>query len=208
MDPELRREQRRAYYAANADALNSYARAWRRANLDTSRTKERGRARHRRSRDPERHRAENRRAFAKLWAENPEIIRQRARQYLQRSDRPCKHAADGCTEYALPWEKSCRTHRNGDRTARRQRKQQVLAVELAQAQAWICTWCGDPLPADLADTVVDHVIPRSAGGPDERWNYELLHIPCNGPGGKWHKITPRALELAAQRGLRLTSVAA
>ena len=83
-----------------------------------------------------------------------------------------------------------------------------MAAKLARAQDGICTWCGLPLPGDLAGTVVDHVIPRSAGGPDEPWNFELLHVRCNGPAGKWHKITPKALELAARHGLQLTSAAA
>ena len=37
---------------------------------------------------------------------------------------------------------------------------------MAAAQGGICTYCKKPFPEDLADTAVDHIIPRCRGGPN------------------------------------------
>jgi 5-methylcytosine-specific restriction endonuclease McrA len=203
-DPDQRRRRRRAYYAANAAAVAEYAKAWRQAN----RARERERQRRWRAANPETVRARHRRQWAKLAAERPEVVREKQRRYLQRTDRPCRYARAGCPEFAIPWSHSCYEHDHQDHARRRERKRLAVATRLAQMQHWTCTWCSQPLPEDLTGTVVDHVIPQSAGGPDEPWNFELLHVPCNGPAGKWHKIIPKALELAAQHGLQLTSAVA
>ena len=72
---------------------------------------------------------------------------------------------------------------------------------LAKAQDGICPWCKLPLPDDLADTAIDHIIPRCRGGPSAPWNRQLLHFKCNGPAGKWHKLTPEAEKLAEEHGV-------
>ena len=75
---------------------------------------------------------------------------------------------------------------------------------LFDAQGGICPWCSLPLPEDLAETAVDHIIPRCRGGPDLKWNRQLLHRLCNhGPGGKGKQLTEQALALAAEHGVML-----
>lgn len=78
-----------------------------------------------------------------------------------------------------------------------------LKYRLAKAQNGICTWCRLPLPDDLADTAVDHIIPKCRGGPDRRWNLQVLHHQCNRRGHKGTKLTPEAVALAAERGVVL-----
>lgn len=74
---------------------------------------------------------------------------------------------------------------------------------LAEAQGYVCPWCSLPFPEDLSGTAKDHIIPRSRGGPSVPWNYQILHFKCNGPGGKWHRLTPEAEALAAKHGVTL-----
>ena len=74
---------------------------------------------------------------------------------------------------------------------------------LAEAQGYVCPWCKLPLPEDLTGTAKDHIIPRCRGGPHEPWNLQLLHFKCNGPSGKWHKLTPEAEALARERSVIL-----
>jgi HNH endonuclease len=62
-------------------------------------------------------------------------------------------------------------------------------------QGGICPWCGNALPADLAKTAVDHVVPVSRGGPWVEQNLQLLHLGCN--TSKGNRVTAGALELAA-----------
>jgi hypothetical protein len=199
MPIEQRRAKQRAYYAAHPGIVSAYSRAWRQAHPESERE------RHHRWRDGNRetYRASQRRAAAKLAAERPEVIREKRRRYMERADRPCRHAKDGCPELAIRWSHSCLEHDRLDTARRRKRKRIKLATRLAMAQGWTCTWCQRPLPEDLDGTVVDHVIPQSAGGPDEAWNFELLHLPCNGPGGKWDTITLKAWDLAVRHGLAL-----
>lgn len=80
------------------------------------------------------------------------------------------------------------------------RRRQLLAT----AQNGICPWCEKPLPADLlyAYADIDHIIPRSRGGPDLEWNRQLLHKHCN-RDGKGDALTPQAEALAAEHGVTL-----
>jgi len=78
---------------------------------------------------------------------------------------------------------------------------------LADEQDGICPWCRHALPDELAyTTAIDHVIPQCRGGPDKRWNHQLLHLKCNREKGK--KLTPAAIELAAEHGIVLREAAA
>jgi len=76
-----------------------------------------------------------------------------------------------------------------------QRRRRRLGRKLAMAQGWLCPWCEKPLPPDLANTHLDHVWPRSKGGPDEEWNLQILHARCN--HYKADAITPAAVALMA-----------
>jgi hypothetical protein len=79
---------------------------------------------------------------------------------------------------------------------------QALLTELVERQAWSCPWCGDSLPDSPPGTAVDHIIPRVYGGPDRRWNLQLLHGPCNSAKGS--TITAEALELADAHGVTIS----
>ena len=72
---------------------------------------------------------------------------------------------------------------------------------LAAEQDGICPWCKLPLPDDLADTVSDHIIPRSRGGPNRAWSRQVLHRVCNLRKGS--KLTDEARALAARCGIIL-----
>lgn len=123
-------------------------------------------------------------------------------KYLQRANRRCKYAKLGCTALAVPGSRACRKHKNADNRQRHRRRRAKIKQKLAAAQNGICAWCGLPLPADLARTDVDHIIPVSRGGPDALWNLQLLHSPCNRrPGAKGQRLTSAALQLAAQYGV-------
>jgi len=92
----------------------------------------------------------------------------------------------------------CRTAR-----AHQSRRQKALRLKaaLTKAQAGICTWCFRPLPGDPSELHVDHIIPRSAGGPNRRWNYQVLHMDCNNE--KSDTVTERARRLAADHGIMI-----
>lgn len=72
---------------------------------------------------------------------------------------------------------------------------------LAAAQGGVCPHCEQPLPADLARTEIDHIIPRACGGPDVAWNYQLLHLLCN--KNKRVVVTEQARALAAEHGVKV-----
>jgi 5-methylcytosine-specific restriction endonuclease McrA len=74
-------------------------------------------------------------------------------------------------------------------------------ARMARAQDGMCPACGQPLPDDLADTEVDHIIPRSRGGPSDAWNKRLVHFMCN--RSKGFKLTPEAEALAKEHGIAL-----
>jgi hypothetical protein len=65
----------------------------------------------------------------------------------------------------------------------------------------ICGWCQIPLAAKADKTVADHIIPASRGGPDTRWNRQLLHWSCNAEKGD--RLTAEARNLAAQHNITL-----
>lgn len=73
--------------------------------------------------------------------------------------------------------------------------------KMSTAQHGICTWCDLPLPDDLAEAEVDHIIPVSRGGPNLPWNRCLMHLRCN--RRKKDRLTDEAMALAAQYGITL-----
>ena len=63
-----------------------------------------------------------------------------------------------------------------------------LKYELFAVQGSKCFYCEhDMIPTELADCEVDHIVPRSQGGPDAMVNYVLAHRRCNGAKGE---LTP------------------
>ena len=60
-----------------------------------------------------------------------------------------------------------------------------LKFELFAAQGSKCFYCEhDMEPSKLSDCEVDHIVPRSQGGPDAMVNYILAHRRCNGEKGE------------------------
>lgn len=74
-------------------------------------------------------------------------------------------------------------------------------ARLAKVQDGMCPACKLPLPEDLSETEIDHIIPRARGGPNLPWNKQLVHFACN--RSKWTRLTPEAEALAAEHGVRL-----
>ena len=74
-------------------------------------------------------------------------------------------------------------------------------AQLFTVQAGTCGWCGETLPANLERSDIDHVIPRSRRGPDERWNLQLLHSACN--SAKSARLTEAAYDLADAHGFAI-----
>lgn len=74
-------------------------------------------------------------------------------------------------------------------------------ARLAKAQGGMCPACELPLPEDLSETEIDHIIPRVRGGPEDAWNKRLVHFKCN--RSKRFKLTDEAVALAAEHGVVL-----
>src|ERR1022692_310989 len=69
----------------------------------------------------------------------------------------------------------------------------ALVRQLGGSQRWCCGWCGLLLLAGIGDLTgidqvlsadpgvvhIDHIVPASRGGPDARWNLQVLHPLCN-----------------------------
>jgi 5-methylcytosine-specific restriction endonuclease McrA len=72
-------------------------------------------------------------------------------------------------------------------------------ARLAKAQDGMCPECKLPLPEDLSETEIDHIIPRARGGPNVAWNKQLVHFACN--RSKWTRFTPEAEALAKEHGI-------
>lgn len=77
-------------------------------------------------------------------------------------------------------------------------------ARLAKAQDGICPACGQPLPEDPTQVEIDHIIPRSRGGPSAAWNKRLVHLSCN--RRKSYKLTAEAVALADEHGIVLTEL--
>lgn len=141
---------------------------------------------------PERVRERERRYARQQRLENPE----KRAEYLARTDRPCRYRKSGCAEFAILSGSSCREHTYRDNARHKARRRRNLSRRLAVLQGWTCTWCLQPLPEDLAETHLDHIIPVARGGPNEDWNLQVLHDRCNHEKHAW--ITPEALALAEE----------
>ena len=124
------------------------------------------------------------------------------RKSRARPNRPCRYAKLGCTEPCAKSSSACREHARQDAKRRAARKRTKLIEMLSDRQLGTCLWCFLPLrPEELSGTHIDHVIPVSLGGPDEPWNWQLLHGPCN--QAKSDKITVEGIALAAEHGINL-----
>lgn len=147
-------------------------------------------------------RESERKADRARYAADPSIKRASAIRWLQRTDRPCKHAAEGCAKLALAGSHYCREHHRADVKLKRERRQVKLKTRLAERQGGLCPWCEEELPDDLDAVHVDHVIPKASGVIiEDDWNLRVLHARCNIVKG--HKLTAAAIALAVGRGVNL-----
>jgi 5-methylcytosine-specific restriction endonuclease McrA len=170
------------------------------ATTEAVRERKRTYARRRYWADPDARHAEAAEYRARNLAASRARSRAYQRGYMRRPGRPCRYArALGCAEFAAPGCTCCPAHH---KLAAHRRRVRFLA-RLAGRQAWMCPWCAERLPADLAGVHVDHIIPVTAGGPDEEWNFQVLHGPCN--RAKWSTITAEAVILAAEHGIELAA---
>jgi len=140
-------------------------------------------------------RPEVKRQAAKRWRDNhPAEARASERRHRQKVGRTCRFAE--CENVVNPGQTDC-----PDCQAARGRAKRA---ELVRRDGPLCSWCGGPLPADLAATEIDHIIPVSLGGPrDPQWNKQILHETCN--RAKLNSVTDRALEVATQHGYKLST---
>lgn len=61
---------------------------------------------------------------------------------------------------------------------------QSTRTKVFNACGWRCHYCGDPA------TTVDHIVPRSAGGPSRRWNLAGACRDCNSFKGALRAVCP------------------
>ena len=67
----------------------------------------------------------------------------------------------------------------------------------------VCFWCHVALTLPMA--TIEHLVPRSEGGPDEQWNWRLACENCNTtrngrPAGVWASATARNYILRKKSG--------
>lgn len=56
----------------------------------------------------------------------------------------------------------------------------ALKYELCKAEGFLCLYCGQPFAATKLDEYeIEHIVPRSQGGPDAMVNLVLAHLECN-----------------------------
>lgn len=56
-----------------------------------------------------------------------------------------------------------------------------------------CHYCGDPA------TTLDHIVPKSDGGPSAQWNLTAACQPCNLIKGSWRAVCPCFSCIAAEK---------
>lgn len=71
-----------------------------------------------------------------------------------------------------------------------------LAALVVEAYGWTCWLCGEPINPALPRThrrglSLDHVVPRSKGGPDSVANLRPAHLGCNCRRGNRRPSRPR-----------------
>jgi CRISPR-associated endonuclease Csn1 len=85
-------------------------------------------------------------------------------------------------------EKARQEAREKAKDAGAEEKSAALKYELCKAQGCLCLYCGQPFAATrLEEYEIEHIVPRSQGGPDAMVNYVLAHCPCNEAKGE---LTP------------------
>ena len=75
----------------------------------------------------------------------------------------------------------------------------VLRAELMERDGWRCRYCGEVVTTDTA--TLDHLIPRSLGGPNTAENLATACLTCNSikSGRTYEEAAPRILAGIARR---------
>ncbi len=69
---------------------------------------------------------------------------------------------------------------NGYKTSTSGNSKMLLKFELFQKQKFVCLYTGEPLSLqDLPNLEIEHIVPRSRGGPDAQYNYVLTKESTN-----------------------------
>lgn len=170
-------EGNRAYYATNPEAEKKRARRWQVANPDkVAVIKQR-----------EKYSGKPRARAAKFRAENPELFKQRQRDYYWSNPEVGR-------KRALQWakdnpEKAARLNSRNNRRRKAVMRGASLterfdAADIYERDAWICGLCGRPIDQtlkypDRMSASLDHVVPISKGGQHTRANAQAAHYTCN-----------------------------
>jgi 5-methylcytosine-specific restriction endonuclease McrA len=77
-----------------------------------------------------------------------------------------------------------RTRRHKERGKGKRNHSVIINRQIAERDGWICHLCGESIDPNLdrnADMAlsVDHIIPKSQGGPDTPDNLKAAHRKCN-----------------------------
>ena len=99
--------------------------------------------------------------------------------FVARRDRPGRYCGVECAKIAQGWDEV---------PSPRFRPSLALRTSIYERDGWVCQLCGDPVDREAAPRTrgyasLDHVIPRSHGGPDEASNLRLAHMGCNADRG-------------------------
>jgi 5-methylcytosine-specific restriction endonuclease McrA len=146
--------------------------------------------------------------FRRYRAANPLTPEQRQaqqeyrRQWLQRPDRKCRYWRSGCTEFALVGTVRCRTHTKYDNDRYAEQRKLPVLQGLVERDGRTCFLCSEPLPGNLMEAHIDHIIPKASGIViEDEWNLQVTHGRCN--QSKRDRITPQARRLALEHGIAL-----
>jgi hypothetical protein len=207
---ECAREYYVRWRTVNKDRIDEVSASWRQANPD----KVRASWRRRRESNPESgHAAAARwreahpdefRETCKRWRQaNLKQVREVKKRRLARTGRPCRQCE--CADFAAPGREYCREHDSQASARRYARRARALERRLYDRQDGRCPdadygGCGGELMQPSGHHV-DHLIPLARNGPDEDWNFQLMHQACNLRKGI--KLVPAALNLAAVHGIAL-----
>lgn len=164
-------ERAASYRAANLEACDARAAAWKAAHQDQVRASDRARGAARYAANPERLRA-----WGKEWLEaDPERARSMKRASRQRN-------LDAARESHANWKRHNPEKVRAASHRRRARKlaafvEDVLLSVLVERDHDRCGICGKRvLPAARS---VDHILPLSRGGEHSYANTQLAHLRCN-----------------------------
>jgi CRISPR-associated endonuclease Csn1 len=119
--------------------------------------------------------AQRLRAFSQRFGKPDEIVLEFVREDFMGPKRKAE-----LLQFQRDRERARKEAREQARAAGAEEKSAPLKYELAKEQGGLCLYCGQPFSmARLDDYDIDHIVPRSKGGPDAIVNSILAHRACN-----------------------------